>query len=217
MRHAIVVTTPTSSPGVEHAASLAFGPVSSPETSLSTGFSPGTSTARLVRGNQAEAVAEPDLVDVITAFDPGGRPAAIAAHRWLVDDGLRGESVPYLWIDGDEMLGFFALSMGVVELRSQHRKTLQPPQRRSSQPAVLLTWIVKTPRKDVDGKRLLLLAVGLAAEAAQTVAATVIALDPYDAATAKLWADRFGMRKSQTAVPGSSEEPPLKRMFLKLP
>lgn len=41
--------------------------------------------------------------------------------------------------------------------------------------------------------------------------------DPYDAPTAKLWADRYDMRNSQTPVPGSTEEPPLKRMFLKLP
>ena len=176
-----------------------------------------SASARLIRWNRAEALAEPDLVEVIARFDPGSRPAAIAAHRWLIDNGLSGESVPYLWVDGDDMLGFFALSMGSLVLRFQQLKKLDPPQKRSTQPAVMLTWIVKSPREGVDGRGLLLLAVALAAESAQAVAATVLALDPYDAPTAKLWAERYGMRNSQTPVPGSSEEPPLKRMLLKLP
>ncbi|MBA2346929.1 MAG: hypothetical protein H0V81_01415 [Solirubrobacterales bacterium] len=171
----------------------------------------------LVRWNAALANAEPGYVAMIDRFDPGERDAARAAHAWLVTDGLRGESVPYLWIRDGELLGFFSLAMGQIELRSSHLKRLDPPQQRPTQPAVLLTWIVKTPRPDVDGEWLLLQAVGLAGETASTIAATVLALDPFDIETADMWAKHYGARASKTRLHGGTEERPLKRMFLELP
>ena len=95
-----------------------------------------------------------------------------------MENGLYGESVPWLWVTEQELLGFFALSMGSLQMRSQHLNQLEPPQRRPTQPAVMPTWIVRSPSTDVDGRALVLPAVALAAEAAQSVAATVLALDP---------------------------------------
>jgi hypothetical protein len=165
------------------------------------------------RWNAATAERYPRLTELIAAFDPGPLAASQAAAQWLREEGLAGESIAYLLIEDDQLLGFYALTAGQVELSSTHSKKLGVG--RPTQGAILVTQLAKSAHHEVDGARLVEDAIGVAAEQAKHVAATVLAVDPFDEATAKMWRDRFKLRNSRTVVPGHDGS--LKRMYLALP
>ncbi|WCB95707.1 hypothetical protein DSM104299_04456 [Baekduia alba] len=181
---------------------------------------PGTSepiaeeTILWVRWNAAALQARPRLEQAIADFDPGSLPAAQAAARWLRADGLGGESQPYLAVVDDEVVGFYALTVGQVILSSHHRKKLDLTF--STQGAVLLTWIAKSARHKIDGGLLVTDAIGVALEIAAQASATVFALDPYDEPTAEMWKSRYAMRESQTELKARDGEPVLRRLYVPL-
>jgi len=72
--------------------------------------------------------------------------------------------------------------------------------------------MAKSVSHNVDGTQLLNHAIGAAQKAAEQSAATVLALDPYDEETAKMWAGK-GFRNSRTPVHGHDS---LKRMWIPL-
>ncbi|MDA0182909.1 hypothetical protein OJ997_21535 [Solirubrobacter phytolaccae] len=164
-----------------------------------------------VRWNHAAAERYPELEQAIERFDPGPRPAAQASATWLREQGLNGESIPYLLIEDGKLLGFYALTAGQVELSGGHRKRLGLA--RPTQGAVLLTQLAKSAAHEVDGGRLVEDAIGVASELAQRMGATVLAVDPFDEATDQMWQKRFQLRPSRTAVPG---HPELKRLYAPL-
>ena len=168
-----------------------------------------------VRWNPAAAERHPQLVDAIEQFDPGPRPAAQASAEWLREHGLTGESVPYLLVEDGELLGFYAVTAGEVQLNSRHRERLGLGH--PTQGAVLVTQMAKSARHDVDGGRLLRDAIGVAAELAEQIGATVLAVDPFDHETADMWQRRFRLRPSQTVVPGHDDpQDGLRRLYLPL-
>jgi hypothetical protein len=167
-----------------------------------------------VRWNQAACDRLPEIHEAIAAFDPGTRHPAQAAALWLREHGLSGESQPYLALSEGDLVGFYALTAGQVELSSGVRKTLQLS--RSTQGAYLMTWIAKSARHKFDGGILLADAIGIAQELADGASATVLALDPYDEETDQMWRTRFKMRPSRTKLTTGDGEPTLKRLFLPL-
>ena len=75
-----------------------------------------------VRWSRARAESNPELIEQIEAFDAGPLPAGETAAEWLREAGLVGESIPYLLVEDNELLGFYALTAGEVQLSSHHRK-----------------------------------------------------------------------------------------------
>jgi len=168
-----------------------------------------------VRWNPAAAERHPELVEAIERFDPGSRPAAQASADWLREHGLAGESVPNLLVEDADLLGFYALTAGEVELNSRHRERLGLGH--PTQGAVLVTQMAKSARHEVDGGRLLRDAIGIAGELAERIGASVLAVDPFDQETAELWQQRFKLRPSRTVVPGHEDpQDGLRRLYLPL-
>jgi hypothetical protein len=72
--------------------------------------------------------------------------------------------------------------------------------------ATLLTQIARDVRApDGTGAQLLQHAWALARRSAGEIAATVLALDPYDSQTAQMWINRWGFRDSAGPGPGGHE------------
>jgi hypothetical protein len=167
-----------------------------------------------VRWNAAAHQRRPEIADAIARFDPGPREPGQAAAAWLREHGLGGESQPYLALFEQELVGFYALTAGQVELASGARDKLGLA--RSTQGAYLLTWVAKSAQHDFDGAILVNDAVGVAQELAEGASATLLALDPYDEETDQMWRTRFGMRPSRTTLRVSGSNGPLKRLFVPL-
>jgi len=122
----------------------------------------------------------PHLGEAVPRFDAGASPVASAAAAWLRESRLLGEAVVRLWVVDGGLLGFFSLAGCEVRLSQRQRAQagLEAAARRT-QPGVLLTWIAKSVRHgEVDGRRLLLQALGDARASAESVAATILAVDP---------------------------------------
>lgn len=154
------------------------------------------------------------LDDAIADFDPGTRPAARVAARWLRDHSLAGESQAYLAVVDRSIVGFYALTVGQVVLSSGHRRRLGYTH--STQGAVLITWLAKSARHQLDGGVLLADAIGIAIEVAHKASATVLALDPFDRETSEMWQRRYAMRASRTELRMPEGAPPLRRLYLPL-
>jgi hypothetical protein len=167
-----------------------------------------------VRWNPAARATYSWLGQAIADFDPGPLAAAQAAAKWLREDGLGDESQPYLAVADQAIAGFYALTVGQVILSGHHRKKLHLTF--STQGAVLLTWIAKSAQHEFDGGVLLTDAIGIALEVAEKASATVLALDPYDRATADMWKTRYAMRESRTELGARDGEPALRRLYLPL-
>ncbi len=86
--------------------------------------------------------------------------------------------------------------MSEVELRSQHRKGISASHPR--QGAVLILWLARAAKANVDAATILRHAVGIAQIGSRRVGAAVIAVDPFDAATEDYWRQHFGFRASLT-------------------
>jgi hypothetical protein len=170
-----------------------------------------------VRWNEKAAEAYPELGTVIARFDPGPRHAARAAAEWLREAGLDGESIAYLALLRDpwELVGFYALTVGEVELTGAHRKRLGLVH--PIQGAVLVTQLARSARHRRAGHLLVEDAIGVASELASQAGTAVLALDPFDAATDEIWRERFGFRRSRTSLRVAGDDGrPLKRLYLPL-
>lgn len=161
---------------------------------------PGEFFVRLTADNARRF---PGLLAAVQGFDAGELDAGRAATEWLhnVDVAAIQESVVHLCFTDGDLVGFYALASGQVEL-SQRQRTKLAVGGRPTQPAVILTWIAKDARHEFDGIRLVDDAVYEALKASEHVAATVLALDPFDAATADLWRERYGFINSAGSGPG---------------
>lgn len=145
----------------------------------------------------------PALLEAVATFNAGERPAAQAAVEWLrsVDLSAVQESVTHLCFVDGSLVGFYALASGQAVLTQKQRTNVGVTRR--TQPAVILTWIAKSARHDwFDGVRLIQDAVYEALKTAEHVAATVLALDPFDAETAEMWRVHHGFVDSAESGPG---------------
>ncbi|HWT95838.1 MAG TPA: hypothetical protein VN238_22750 [Solirubrobacteraceae bacterium] len=158
------------------------------------------------------ADALPALHTTVAAFDPGPRDAGHASARWLRDHALDAPptSATRLLVRDGVLLGFYALANGQAELSSSHQKRLGS--RRPTQPAVVLTQIARhADAPPGTGRDLVNAALSTARRVTEYSAATVLALDPYDEATAEMWRARYGFRTSRTGAAGG-----LKRLWTPL-
>jgi hypothetical protein len=142
--------------------------------------------------------ADPALLKAVERFEPVPGPAGQRAAEWLKTSALAqsGHIATYVLIQGEQVLAFYSLGMGEVELRTQHRKALASPHPRLG--AVLVLWLARAADADVRAEAILRHVVGIGQIAARHVGAAVIALDPFDAETEQLWRGRFGFRASLT-------------------
>ncbi|MGH2799915.1 MAG: hypothetical protein ACREX8_09885 [Gammaproteobacteria bacterium] len=140
----------------------------------------------------------PPLLEAVERFEPVAGPADQTAAEWLKSSALAqsGHIATYVLIQGEQVVAFYSLGMGEVELRTQHRKRLASPHPRPG--AVLVLWLARAIDADVGAETILRHAVGIGQIAARHVGAAVIALDPFDAETEQFWRERFGFRASLT-------------------
>jgi hypothetical protein len=146
---------------------------------------------------------DPVFANAIRAFRPPDLPAAKDAAHWLKHSAaLAAEfQATYIYMPEDDVLAFYSLRTSEVELTQAHRKSVGLE--RSSHPrqgAVLITWICKAAGAEVEGAEILLHAVGTARTHAKFIGAGVIALDPYDQPTSRMWQGRFRFRRSRTEI-----------------
>src|SRR3954451_24287594 len=87
------------------------GPQLAEERALLAGSEPV-----FLRWTPDRAAQFPELIEAVARFNPGDRPAAVAAAEWLRNHALRVpvESVTRLCIAENELLGFYALANGSV-------------------------------------------------------------------------------------------------------
>jgi hypothetical protein len=154
-----------------------------------------------------EEVAErrPDIRRAVETFQPVPIEAGQAAARWLKEHSLHPGSKTYMvFVDG-RLQGFYAVTMGEALLRSSHQKDLGVEHPR--QGAVIITWLAKANDAVITGEELLLHAVGTARQAAHYVDAQVLALDPFDEATAEVWRKKYGFRTSLATRDAQAQGP----------
>lgn len=142
--------------------------------------------------------ADPVLAEAVERFEAPPGPAGQAAAEWLKTSALAqsGHIASYALLNNEQVLAFYSLGMGEVELRTHHRKRLASPHPRLG--AVLVLWLARAADADVRAETILAHAVGIGQIAARHVGAAVIALDPLDAETEQFWRERFGFRTSLT-------------------
>jgi hypothetical protein len=160
-----------------------------------------------LRWNSESAAVYPELVDEVAQFDAGQRDAAQQAVSWLRERSLLvpAESVARLLLDNGKLLGFYALASASTELTRSQRRSLGASERRT-QPATLLSQIARDIRAPAGtGGQLLQHAWAVARRGAGEIAATMLALDPYDSDTAEMWKKRYGFRESAAPGPGADE------------
>jgi hypothetical protein len=156
-----------------------------------------------------------ELKLAIERFRPPRHPAADRAAAWLLNDGLAqaGLVATYVYMSHlGEIEGFYAIRMSEAELRQKDRKRLGATH--PSQGAILIVWMCKAAGGRLTGQELLLHAVGTARIAAKTAGAAMIALDAFDAEVDRMWRERFGFRRSSTALPGERGEAGLRRLWI---
>jgi hypothetical protein len=86
------------------------------------------------------------------------------------------------------------------------RSATTPRSRHDASPATLLTQIARDIRAPAGtGGLLLQHAWAVARRGAGEIAATMLALDPYDSDTAEMWINRWGFRDSAGPGPGGDE------------
>jgi hypothetical protein len=174
--------------------------------------------AAFVRWRPDVAAAIPELAQAVGSFDPVGTEAGARTYEWLVDHGLDEppEAVPYLLLARrGELLGFYALANGHVELTSASRKRVSDAAHFPRQPAVVVTQFARAVRwRELDGElvgqMLIQHAFVMARRAAAISAATVMVVEPFDREVDELWRDRYGFRRSRDALHGGDG---LKRLW----
>jgi hypothetical protein len=149
------------------------------------------------------AQARPEIEEAIEQFASLDIEAGRAAEAWLRESALPAHPacVTNMLLHEGGVQGYYALTMGEVQLSGNHRKRIGVTFPR--QGAVLIPWLARAREPTMpDGfEHLLLHAVGLGRRGAEFVGAAVIALDPFDEATAERWLAR-GFIPSQTVREG---------------
>lgn len=153
-----------------------------------------------------QLTADLSLREAIDRFSAPASRAGEAAASWLKGRALREVSriATYVLIEDREVDAFYSLGMSEVELTSSHRKAIEASHPR--QGAVLILWLARASDAEVDGETILKHAVGVGQVGARNVGAAVIALDPFDADTERMWRERFGFRRSRTRRPDADGE-----------
>jgi len=142
------------------------------------------------------------LRGALEEFDAGKRASARAASVWLRGEALMAYATARtrLLVGEGRVAGFYSLASAQVALSQRDRRRLgvAPVQA----PAVLVAWIAKDTRADIDGKTLLLHAAATARRAATMQATSVLVVDPYDQETAVMWRGRYGFRPAAGSAQG---------------
>lgn len=153
-----------------------------------------------------KAAVRHDLRAAVAAFDAGSsHPAGVRAASWLRDEALANHpaSITWLMLVDDELVGYFALASGAVELRRRDRSRLGVDVDRAVQPASLVAQIAKSREAPPGtGDRLIEQAFALAREAAQIQGSVALVVDPFDEETERMWRTKFGFRSSAKLVGG---------------
>lgn len=183
---------------------MADGPQRNPLTD------PGDFTVRYIPENVERF---PGILDAVAGFDAGDRPAGRAATEFLrgIDVQAVEETATTLFFLDGALVGYFSLANGSAELKTRDRKRFALG--RPTQPAALVTWLAKSAHHTFDGLELVKAAAYQALRGAEFSAVTLLALDPFDQATAEMWQDRHGFVASQTKLPRNEE---LRRLVLPL-
>lgn len=146
---------------------------------------------------------------------PAGTDGAAGATRWLrefaIDD--RG-SVTRVLLDDGEVIAFYTLSSGQAEIRDGSKrdvlKLLGGPEIGSSH----INWIARAENAPPGAATAAILhAASVASELALQEGKGLLTLDPYDAATERMWRE-WGFEPTDT--PSSTDES-LKRLYIPLP
>jgi hypothetical protein len=149
------------------------------------------------------ADARPEVREAIAQFESLEHPGGQASADWLREHALDAHPAcrTQVLLHRGVVQGYYSLTMGEVELRRAARKELAVVHPR--QGAVLIVWLARAAEPSVErvADHLLLHATATARRGAAYVGGVVIALDPYDEATAEVWARR-GFRNSVTKRPG---------------
>ena len=145
--------------------------------------------------SEQQLSADPRLSEAVERFKAPTGPAGSAAASWLHEKAREQMAfvATYVLVEDDEILGFYALGMGEVELRSDHRRKLGAAHPR--QGAVVILWMARAEAASISADALLAHALGVARRAAERVGAAALALDPFDDETERFWRNRFGFRQ----------------------
>lgn len=139
----------------------------------------------------------PDVAAAVERFRAPSRfEAGRAASRFLRENALRSSAVTWLLLRDGDVIGYYAVVMSTIELRSQHRKVLNLEH--PHQGAVLIAWMAKAegqPRETAD--LLYFHALGTARRTARDVGAAVLALDPFDKGVERYWRNERGFRTAR--------------------
>ena len=149
------------------------------------------------------ATARPEVAEAVERFVSLDVDAGRAAEAWLRDSALTAHPscVTNVLLHEGAVQGYYALTMGEVQLSGNHRKKVGVTFPR--QGAVLIPWLARAREPTMPDvfDHLLLHALGSARRGADYVGAVVIALDPFDAQTAEIWLAR-GFKESQITREG---------------
>jgi len=147
----------------------------------------GTSAAtRWVRYTPETA---PALAARVEAFQSLDVPAGLEAARFLKESALVNATMSrtHLCVTEERIEGFYSCCSGSVRLSGRSVKSLGLRTELQVMPAILLTWVARNREGSVTGREIISTAYALAREAADTIAATALILDPMDEAVSKLW------------------------------
>ena len=128
-----------------------------------------------------------------------GGSTIVTARFWLRESALDEYQLSRttLYLADGVIAGYYSLASSTVELSQRYREqNLALVTRRGTLPATLVTWLAKDHRAGFDAMLLIKHATALARRAMLAQASAALVLDPYDEATAELWAARHVFRRS---------------------
>lgn len=104
----------------------------------------------MVHLTKEQVDADPGLLQAVERFVAPLHTAGREAAEWLKTAALgqSGHNATYVLLEEEHILAFYALGMGEVELRTQHRRKLTSPHPRSG--AVLVLWLARAADVDVN-------------------------------------------------------------------
>lgn len=157
----------------------------------------------------AESVAYEDVADAVRRFESLDTAAGRASTAWLLNESLinHPSTVTYVLVSAERVEGYFAAASSSVTLTQSHRRQLTPGERdyllAPTQGAALIAWLARHREAEVRGEEIFLYALSIALKVAGMQGTPVVVVDPYDDASADIWAERYGFRRSRT--PGGSD------------
>lgn len=131
----------------------------------------------------------PALADRVAAFEPLDLPAGHRAAKFLKESALVNATMTrtHLCVSEQRIEGFYSCCSGSVRLSGRSIKNLGLRTEIQVMPAILLTWVARHQEGSVTGRELISTAYALAREAADTVAAAALVLDPMDEIVSQVW------------------------------